>query len=102
MLRDRRVLAVVPARSGSRGIPDKNLRELDGMSLIGRAGATLGELPFIDRRIISTDDERYAAEGRRFGLDAPFLRPAELSTDEATAVDTVLHALHEVEAHDGE
>jgi CMP-N-acetylneuraminic acid synthetase len=100
MLGSKRVLAIVPARSGSRGIPDKNMREVAGMTLIARAGATLGGIGFVDRRIISTDDQRYADEGQRAGLDAPFLRPAELSTDEATAIDVVVHALEQMEALD--
>jgi len=100
MLHGRRVLAIVPARSGSKGIPDKNMRKVGGMSLIAHAAVTLRDLAFVDRRIISTDDPRYADEGRRFGLDAPFLRPAELSTDEAPAIDAVVQALEEMEAFD--
>ena len=96
-----RVLAIVPARSGSKGIPDKNMRAIQGTSLIGWAGRCLASLAFVDRRIISTDSPRYADEGARFGLDAPFLRPDSLSTDSAGAVETVAHALGAVEALDG-
>ncbi|OGQ24916.1 MAG: hypothetical protein A3C54_08435 [Deltaproteobacteria bacterium RIFCSPHIGHO2_02_FULL_60_17] len=99
MLKGKVILAVVPARSKSRGIPDKNMRLLGGVSLIGRAGTALSALPFIDARVISTDSPGYAAEGRRYGLDAPFLRPSSLSTDEAGAVETVQHALLESEKH---
>ncbi|MGE0479636.1 MAG: hypothetical protein AB7Q17_04095 [Phycisphaerae bacterium] len=101
MLLDQRILAVVPARSGSKGIPHKNLRELDGVSLIGRAARCLAELSWIDAAVISTDSPRYAAEARRHGLAAPFLRPAELAGDESPAVDTLVHALHASEAHFG-
>ena len=97
MFEGRRILAVVPARSGSRGILDKNIQRLDGISLIGWAGRTLAEVACIDRRVLSTDSPAYAEEGKRFGLEVPFLRPAELSTDTATAVDTVRHALAETE-----
>ena len=97
MFEDRRILAVVPARSGSRGVPDKNLKPLAGTSLIGWAGKTLAQVPWIEHRIISTDSPAYAEEGRRFGLDTPFLRPAELSTDTAGAVETVQHALTTME-----
>lgn len=99
-----RILAVVPARSGSKGIPGKNLQKLAGKSLIAWAGAVLNspECKWIDRRIISTDSPRYAAEGRRHGLDAPFLRPAKLSSDTAGAVETLCHALREAECIDGE
>jgi len=100
MIDGRSVLAVVPARSGSKGIPGKNLRTLKGVSLIGWAGRTLAAVPFVDRRVVSTDAAEYAEEGRRHGLDAPFLRPPELSTDQAGAVETIRHALLAVEAID--
>jgi CMP-N-acetylneuraminic acid synthetase len=100
MMDGRRVLAVVPARSGSKGIPHKNLRTLRGRSLIGWAGRTLARLPFVDRRVISTDSPEYAREGEHHGLDAPFLRPAELSGDRAGAVETMQHAVREMEARD--
>jgi len=87
------VLALVPARSGSKGIPDKNMACLGGRSLIARAGQVLSRIAWIDRRIISTNSPRYANEGIAHGLEALFLRPAELSTDHAGALETVVHAL---------
>jgi CMP-N,N'-diacetyllegionaminic acid synthase len=95
------VLAVVPARSGSRGIPDKNMASLGGRSLIARAAQVLSQVPWIDRRVISTDSARYAEEAMAYGLDAPFLRPAELSTDQAGAFETIVHALETCERLDG-
>jgi len=91
------ILAVVPARSGSKGVIDKNLRHIDGVSLIGRAGLCLNQLKWLDSKIISTDSESYILEGKKFHLDAPFIRPKELSNDRATAVDTITHALLESE-----
>lgn len=102
MIEGKSVLAVVPARSGSKGIPGKNMRRLLGTSLIGWTGRTLAECPWLDRRVISTDSREYAEEARRFGLDAPFLRPPELSGDESGAVETVQHALKSVEELDGQ
>lgn len=101
MLEGRSVLAVVPARSGSKGIRHKNMRPLCGVSLIGWAGRTLGRLPWLDRRVLSTDSPQYASEGERHGLSVPFLRPAPLATDDAATVDTVRHALEFVETADG-
>ena len=98
MIAHMRVLAVVPARSGSKGIPDKNMQPLGNQSLIGWAGLTLKACPNVDLAIISTDSPRYAEEGRRYGLEAPFLRPPELSTDMAGAVETVRHAVNATEA----
>jgi CMP-N,N'-diacetyllegionaminic acid synthase len=103
MKHGRRILAVVPARSGSKGIPDKNMQQIAGRSLIALTGEVLNAdaCSWIDRRIISTDSERYAGEGRQHGLDAPFLRPPELSSDNAGAVETLCHAVLEMERRDG-
>lgn len=101
MLLGKRVLAVVPARSGSKGITDKNMRPLAGRSLIGRAGDCLAALDWLDGRVISTDSQRYADEGQACGLDAPFMRPDEIASDRATALDTMVHALAESERHYG-
>ena len=95
------VLVVVPARGGSKGIPRKNLVKIGGVSLIGHAARCTRELPWADRALITTDDPQMAAEGRAHGLDAPFLRPAELATDEASAIDVWRHAWLAAEAHYG-
>ena len=94
MLHNKKVLAVIPARSGSKGIKDKNMKVLGGLSLIARAAKCINELDWIDAKVLSTDSERYVDEGRKFGLQIPFLRPDVLSDDKATAVDTMIHALH--------
>jgi len=86
------VLAVVPARSGSKGISGKNLRVIAGSSLIAWVGKTLNSIAWIDQSIISTDSQKYVDEGVKFGLDAPFLRPAELSADNAKSIDVWAHA----------
>ena len=93
----KRVLAVVPARSGSKGVPDKNMKVLGGLSLIARAAECLNELDWLDAKVLSTDSNRYADEGKKYGLPAPFLRPDLLSSDTSTAIDTMVHALHESE-----
>ena len=92
---------MVPARSGSKGIRDKNMQVVAGMTLIERAARVLRNVPELDARVLSTDSERYAQEAMRHGLDAPFLRPAELSGDRAGAVETVQHALRETERMHG-
>ncbi len=86
------VLAVVPARGGSKGVPGKNLREVGGASLVARAAVVARAVPRIGPAVLSTDDEAIAAEGRRAGLEVPFLRPAELAGDLALGVDTWRHA----------
>ena len=96
------ILAVVPARGGSKGIPRKNLCRLGGLSLVGHAARTAGKLPWLDRAVLSTDDEEIAAEGRRTGLEVPFMRPAELAADMAGSVEMWQHAWRASEAHFGE
>ena len=95
------VLAVVPARGGSKSIPRKNLAEVGGVSLVGRAAGIAASLPFVDRAIVSTDDAEIAAEARRHGIEAPFLRPAELAGDRSTSVEMWRHAWLAAEAHYG-
>jgi len=95
------VLAVVPARGGSKGIPRKNLCKVGGMSLIAHTARTALALPWVDRAILSTEDEEMAEEGRRNGLDVPFVRPPALASDTASAVDVWRHAWLETERHYG-
>lgn len=93
------VLAVIPARGGSKGIPRKNLRRVGGISLVGRAARLAAALPWVDQAVLSTDDPEIAEEGRRHGVDAPFLRPAELASDTATGASAWQHAWLASEAH---
>jgi CMP-N-acetylneuraminic acid synthetase len=98
----RTVLAVVPARGGSKGIPRKNLCKVGGLSLIAHAARSARALPWIDRAVLSTEDDEMAEEGRRHGLEVPFRRPAELATDAADAISTWRHAWLASERHFGE
>lgn len=101
MIAGRRVLAVVPARGGSKGLPGKNLRELAGIPLVGHAARCAGAVVEIDRCVVSTDDDDIAAAAERYGIDAPFRRPDELSGDRIGDHAVLLHALETMEAHDG-
>lgn len=94
-----KVLAVVPARGGSKGISRKNLCQVGGLSLIGHAARVATSLPWIDQAIISTDDSDMREEGLRHGLEAPFLRPSDLARDSTSAVDTWRHAWTTCETH---
>lgn len=97
----RTVLTVVPARAGSKSIPRKNLMKVGGQSLVARAAQLAKALDWIDAAVLSTDDEAIAAEGRAHGLDVPFLRPAELSGDQAGSVDMWRHAWMACESYYG-
>lgn len=87
------VVALIGARSGSKGIPGKNIKLLGGRSLLCWSVAACLRSTSIDRVIVSTDSANYAAMAIEFGAEAPFLRPKEISGDRATDADFVLHAL---------
>ena len=97
----RRFIAIVPARSGSKGIPDKNMRRVGGRTLIARAAQVLADpaCAWVDRKLLSTDCERYAEEGREHGLECPFLRPEALSRDDTGAIETLQQVWRQAEAH---
>jgi CMP-N,N'-diacetyllegionaminic acid synthase len=88
-----RVLALVPARSGSKGVPDKNTKLLAGRTLLAYAAAAATASGVVDRIVLSTDSERIAAEGRHAGLDVPFLRPADLARDDTPMFPVIEHAV---------
>ncbi len=87
------VVALVPARSGSKGVPDKNIRLLGGRSLIEWSVAAALRASSVDRVIVSTDSEDYARLALQAGADAPFLRPLELASDDSSDMGFVVHAL---------
>jgi CMP-N,N'-diacetyllegionaminic acid synthase len=91
------ILAVIPARGGSKGLPGKNVRALDGLPLIGYVAKAADGIPQIAEIVLSTDDEGIATVGRRLGMSVPFIRPCELATDQTSSYDVVLHALQTME-----
>lgn len=93
----KKILAVVPARSGSKSIPGKNLLKWRGISLIGHAAKFCKECSFIDQAVISTDSENYGREGEKYGLKFLFLRPKSLSRDKTSSEATWRHAWEETE-----
>jgi CMP-N-acetylneuraminic acid synthetase len=101
VIRGRRVLAVCPARGGSKGIPLKNLRPFRGVPLVARVGPLVAQVPPIDRAVVSTDHEEIAAVAMASGLDAPFRRPEALSGDRISDAQVLIHALEWMESIDG-
>lgn len=87
------VLALIPARSGSKSLPHKNIRDFDGKPLLAHSILQALSAQRVDRVIVSTDSERYAEIARAFGAETPFLRPPELATDEATDLVVFQHCL---------
>lgn len=91
-------LALIPARSGSKGVPGKNLREIAGRPLLVHAIEAARETGLFDRIHVSTDAEASAAAARAAGVEVPFLRPAELSSDTALVADAIRHTLEQFAA----
>jgi CMP-N,N'-diacetyllegionaminic acid synthase len=87
-----RILAVIPARGGSKGVPGKNVKEIHGRPLIAWS-IMQAQAAGIDRVVVSTDDSAIAAVARENGAEVPFVRPAALSTDTAATEPVVLHAI---------
>lgn len=100
MFEGRRILAVVPARGGSKGIKLKNLVKVGGVPLVARVGDVVRDVPEIDRAIVSTDHEEIARAAEAAGLAAPFLRPESLSGDRIADWDVLHHALLAMEERD--
>lgn len=92
------ILGVIPARGGSKGIPRKNIRPLNGVPLIAYTIRTALACPLITDLVVTTDDPEIRNIAVAHGAQAPFLRPPELAGDHALAVPTVQHAVREMEA----
>lgn len=87
------VLALIPARGGSKGLPRKNILPLGGVPLIGRVIEAARQGKVISRVVISTEDEEIAEIARHYGAEVPFDRPSELASDTASMLSVVRHAL---------
>jgi CMP-N,N'-diacetyllegionaminic acid synthase len=96
----KRVLALVTARGGSKGLPGKNVLPFAGKPLIAWTIEAARQSQFVDRCVLSTDDQRIAAVGLSFGADVPFMRDASLASDESTSMDVVFDALARVPGFD--
>ena len=90
---NKEVLAVIPARSGSKSVPHKNIRKIGGKPMIAYSIEHALQSDWITRVIVSTDSEEYACIAREYGAEVPFLRPAEYATDTALDYDVFYHAL---------
>jgi CMP-N,N'-diacetyllegionaminic acid synthase len=83
-------IAIIPARSGSKGLPDKNIRMLNGLPLLAWSINAAIQSNIFSRVVLSTDSKEYAATGRSFGAETPWLRDKKLSDDEASSIDVIL------------
>ena len=101
MFKGKKVLAIIPARSGSKRIPGKNIKLLMGKPLVAHTIEESLRSEFIDRTVVSTDDENIAKVAREYGGYVPFIRPDELAQDDSSALAVVLHALDFLEKKEG-
>ena len=94
MINNLKVLALIPARGGSKGIKDKNIVDVCGKPLIAYSIIAAQKSKYIDDVIITTDSEKIKEVAEKYGADVPFLRPAELATDNAKTIDAVMHSIN--------
>ncbi|TDF93488.1 cytidylyltransferase domain-containing protein [Paenibacillus piri] len=100
MIEGKSVLAIIPARGGSKGVPRKNIKDLAGKPLIAWTIDQAQKSNYIDRLILSSEDAEIIEVARALGCEIPFVRPAELATDETSGLEPVWHALNHVPSYD--
>lgn len=92
------MIAIIPARGGSKGLPGKNIKEMCGKPLIAYTIEAALKSKNIDHVILSTDDEEIAVVAKKYGAEVPFMRPAELASDTAMAVDNYIYTIDRLES----
>ncbi|MGL5058015.1 MAG: cytidylyltransferase domain-containing protein [Fusobacteriaceae bacterium] len=97
MYKGKRILAIIPARGGSKGIPKKNIIDLLGKPLLYYSVKSAKESKYVDKVILSTDDIEIGEVGKSLGAEVPFLRPEDISGDKAKSIDAFIHAIREIE-----
>ncbi|OGR20664.1 MAG: acylneuraminate cytidylyltransferase [Desulfobacula sp. RIFOXYA12_FULL_46_16] len=100
MFKDKKILAIIPARGGSKGVPGKNIRQAGGKPLIAWIIEAAKKSNHIDRLILSSDDPKIIGVAQKYGCEAPFVRPSDLAQDHSSASDVVLHALAEMPGYE--
>lgn len=98
MYKNKKIIVIIMARGGSKRLPGKNIKLLNGKPLIAYAISAAINSRYRDRVIVSTDDKKIARVAQRWGAEIPFIRPAHLATDKATSSSVLLHAINFLEA----
>ena len=96
-----KILAIIPARGGSKGIPGKNIKKINGKPLLEYTAEAIKKCNLIDRAILSTDDDEIINIGLKLGLEVPFKRPLDLALDDTPAFPVIKHAINTLEKIDG-
>lgn len=100
MINNKKILAVIPARGGSKGVPRKNIKPLEGKPLIAWTIEEAKKSKYIDRLVLSSEDQEIIEVAKSYGCKVPFVRPAELAQDDTPGIDPVLHALEQLPGYD--
>lgn len=100
MIKNKTVLAIIPARGGSKGVPRKNIREVAGKPLIAWTIEEAKKSKYIDRLILSSDDSEIIEVARAWGCEVPFVRPSAIARDDTPGIAPVLHAMDCLPAYD--
>lgn len=95
-----KILAIIPARGGSKGVPRKNLRELAGKPLIAWTIEEAKKSRHIERVILSSEDDEIIEVAKQYGCEVPFKRPIELAQDDTPGIEPVLHAIEQCPGYD--
>jgi len=101
MINNKKVLAIIPARAGSKGVPRKNIRSLLGKPLIAYSIESARASQYIDRVIVSTDGKEIAKIAKKYGAEVPFVRPAELARDDTPDFPVFAHCLQWLKEQEG-
>ncbi len=96
-----KILTIIPARGGSKRIPQKNFRNFAGKPLIAHTVLQAKKIKFIDRVIVDTDSPKIAAIAKKYGAEAPYLRPKHLAGDKAQVIDAIIHLLNRLKKDEG-
>lgn len=100
MIDNKKVLAVIPARGGSKGVLRKNVKELAGKPLIAWTIEAAKKSKYIDRLLLSSEDDEIIKVAKEYGCEVPFVRPSELALDDTPGIDPLLHALEKITGYD--
>ena len=93
MIDGKSVLAIIPARGGSKGLPGKNIKPLSDKPLIAWTIEEAKKSEYIDRLILSSEDKEIISIAKRYGCEVPFIRPQELARDDTPGIESVFHAI---------
>ena len=100
MINKQKVLALIPARGGSKGLPRKNILSFSGKPLIAHSIAQANKSKYIDKLILSSEDEEIINISKNYEIDIPFVRPKSLSEDAVSGLDVVLHSVENIVGYD--